>query len=405
MDPQRTGASETRYNMVFMGNFLYPAGMAATKRIQHAIDYLLSRGDTDIRVLPLRQAHPGRERNRLTGTHRGVPYRTIGADVLPGWRLPWALAVFLFDGFRELYSARKKGSANILYLYNEPNLENILFVIGARTMGYRVICDIVEDRYLIDDSAGLLSRSKAYTASWSARHIRHLVHGIVVISSRLEAKFAALTTGRVPIVLIPVTVDLNQYRASVDAFHDPVRILYAGSFGEKDDVENLIAAFERVRSKGLRVVLWLTGKGMAARMKIVEKRIADSRYRDDMHYLGYLKDDEYFRVLCECDIPCMIRTDSDYSNSGFPFKLGEYLATGRPVIASGVGDVSKYLRDKQTAVLIPPESAERMADAIEYLVADPMNAMKIGRKGRSVAIDELDYRSAWSRLELLFTAQ
>lgn len=388
-----------RYCFVFMGNFLYPTGMAATKRIQHAIDYLLSRGDTDVRVLPLRQAHPGREHNRLTGTHRDVPYRTIGADIRPGWRLPWSFAAFLFDGFRELYSGRTNGAANILYLYNEPNMENILFVIGARAMGYRVICDIVEDRYLIDTSASLLSRLKAYTASWSARHIRHLVDGIVVISTRLETKFANLTRGLLPIALIPVTVDLDQYRSATATFHDPIRIFYAGSFGEKDDVQSLIAAFEKIRAKGVRAVLWLTGKGMASRMEMLKTRISSSKYRDDIHYLGYLTDEEYFRVLCECDIPCMVRTGSDYAHAGFPFKLGEYLATGLPVLASSVGDVPRYLTDKVNSVLVPPDSVDAIAVAIEYLISDPAISVEIGRQGRLVAAREFNYRAAWSRLE------
>ena len=50
----------------------------------------------------------------------------------------------------------------------------------------------------------------------------------------------------------------------------------------------------------------------------------------------------------------MTRTDSAYANAGFPFKLGEFLASGKPVIASNVSDVGKFFTDRHDTMLVKP---------------------------------------------------
>ena len=77
----------------------------------------------------------------------------------------------------------------------------------------------------------------------------------------------------------------------------------------------------------------------------------------------------------------MTRIDSSFANSGFPFKLGEYLATGSPVIATEVSDVKFYLTDKQDFVMAQPSDTESLISALEYLVKHPDKRSEIGRNG------------------------
>jgi glycosyltransferase involved in cell wall biosynthesis len=120
----------------------------------------------------------------------------------------------------------------------------------------------------------------------------------------------------------------------------------------------------------------LTGKG--SHMRLVKHRIVADR---GIQYLGYLSDAEFYQVLQKADVLCMTRTGSAYSNAGFPFKLGEYLATGKPVIASKVGDVTTYLKDREDAFLIAPGDVAALEGAMEYCIDNYDTAVKIGRSG------------------------
>lgn len=43
--------NEKRMNLIFLGSFVYPQGMAGTKRIQHATEAIKSRHGTAVRVI------------------------------------------------------------------------------------------------------------------------------------------------------------------------------------------------------------------------------------------------------------------------------------------------------------------------------------------------------------------
>jgi glycosyltransferase involved in cell wall biosynthesis len=327
-----------------------------------------------------------------------VPYRTIGHDVRSGIGLPLALLRYLAGGCRFLSVARRAGRRNVLFLYNEPSLESLLFVLWARLRGYTVVIDVVEDAYFIPGQAPLRSRLKALSARWTTAYMHWFADGIIVISTYLRDKLAAIVRDRVPLQLIPVSVDLERVPCASGGFHRPVRLLYAGNFGEKDDIECLLTAFEKVAATRPWIELLMTGKGVAARMAAVRRRIDASPLAGRIRYLGYLPDEEYFRTIGGTDIPCVIRAASVFAGRGFPFKLGEYLATGRPVIATRLGDISRYLDDRVSAMLVAPGSVEEIAAAIEYLLADEPRALEIGRAGRRVAEEHFSARRNGQRL-------
>ena len=77
----------------------------------------------------------------------------------------------------------------------------------------------------------------------------------------------------------------------------------------------------------------------------------------------------------------MTRIDSPFANAGFPFKLGEYLATGKVVIATDVGDVRNYLVDKRDALIVSPSNAQAIDSAIDYFFSNINDMANIGLNG------------------------
>jgi glycosyltransferase involved in cell wall biosynthesis len=70
--------------------------------------------------------------------------------------------------------------------------------------------------------------------------------------------------------------------------------------------------------------------------------------------------------------------------------LLEAQATGKPVVAFNVGGVSEALLDKETGLLIKPDS-RALADAILKLLADKSLREKMGRKGREFVCNNLSW--------------
>ncbi len=93
-----------------------------------------------------------------------------------------------------------------------------------------------------------------------------------------------------------------------------------------------------------------------------------------------MEDIDFYPLLRNSDVLCMCRTESGFANAGFPFKLGEYLATGNPVICTKVSDVEYYL-DDDDAYLIEPGNPQQITQALFSIVNDPETARAKGMKG------------------------
>jgi glycosyltransferase involved in cell wall biosynthesis len=68
-----------------------------------------------------------------------------------------------------------------------------------------------------------------------------------------------------------------------------------------------------------------------------------------------------------------------------PMKLFEYMACGRPVIASDLPPLREILNDAN-AVLLPPGDLQAWVDSITFLMIHPEKALKLGEQARQDAV-------------------
>ena len=384
-----TSITSPKLNIVFLGGFPYPQGMAGTKRIQHAIDALKVREDVSIRVIVLRQSS---EENIPCGNHKGIPYETVMPNLLRAKMVLWAPLLW-FKAIKAIMRAWRPGWRNVIYKYGPPTIDDTFPTWYARRKGYRVVYDIVEDYDAATRiSSSFYHRIRNRFCRFAINRIARLADGIITISSYLEAKYKNLTQEEIPVHLRPISIDLRQFPQVVHNSNRPFTLFYGGSFGVKDGVENIIDAFSILASSRSDIRLILTGRGSPERMRVILDKIKLSPVQDRIDYKGYLSDQEYYRTLNAIDIPCMTRTDSLYAHAGFPFKLGEFLASGKPVITSEIGDVGKFLTDRVDAMLVKPDSVDDIVSAVSYLLDHPEDTRQIGIAGRQRAIQLFDHR-------------
>ncbi|KKK55642.1 hypothetical protein LCGC14_3072510, partial [marine sediment metagenome] len=152
----------------------------------------------------------------------------------------------------------------------------------------------------------------------------------------------------------------------------------------------LIEAFEGVCAKHGEVELFLSGKGAKDRMDAILEQITNSPYKDKIKCTGYLDDAEFYEFMNGCDILCMTRVESRFADTGFPFKLGEYLAAGKAVVASDVSDVTDYLEDRVNAVVVKPGSVSDIAEGISFLIENPEAAREMDAIAKVTARENFD---------------
>ena len=76
-----------------------------------------------------------------------------------------------------------------------------------------------------------------------------------------------------------------------------------------------------------------------------------------------------------------------------PTVLAEAMAAGRPIVATTVGGIPEMVRHGEAALLVPPADPEALAAAVCRLLANPRQAVAMGRSGRRLVAERFDIRT------------
>src|SRR5690606_37838342 len=74
---------------------------------------------------------------------------------------------------------------------------------------------------------------------------------------------------------------------------------------------------------------------------------------------------------------------------GTPNVIMEAMASGRPVVATDVGDVARIVQHGETGFVVPPEDAGALVERVCEIIADDALAARLGAAARKRA--ELDF--------------
>jgi glycosyltransferase involved in cell wall biosynthesis len=95
--------------------------------------------------------------------------------------------------------------------------------------------------------------------------------------------------------------------------------------------------------------------------------------------------------LSACDLFWLPLSDTNANRGRFPLKLTDYMALGRPIVATPVGDIPLVFAQAPIGALAPPEP-EPFADQTFEMLMDAPGREELGRQARLLA--EKDYQ--WS---------
>src|SRR5437764_3496831 len=99
--------------------------------------------------------------------------------------------------------------------------------------------------------------------------------------------------------------------------------------------------------------------------------------------LGYRWDIPDILAACDLVVIASLRTEAS------PIVLREALASGRPVVATRVGDVDEVIHHRKHGLLVSPGAQEEMAAAILECLQNRELAAKCARHGLQLAGEQL----------------
>ncbi len=235
-----------------------------------------------------------------------------------------------------------------------------------------------------------------------------LLHRVILVSEATRWDFASVEKQ----TLIYNGVNLDAFQASPEEIETLRTELFSD---DEPDAAVLVGVVTRITpEKGIHVLVSaireLKGKANVKLlivggpyfqkdveyMETLKQEVADSGIEDSVIFTGFLSDTRIVTSLLDIVLVPSIIPEA------CPRTIIEAMAVGKPVIATPLGG-SKELVTPETGILVPPEDASAVADAITTLAADPERLTAMGNAARDRAVQLFSSEKNTALTEAVYT--
>jgi glycosyltransferase involved in cell wall biosynthesis len=233
---------------------------------------------------------------------------------------------------------------------------------------------------------GLLERFERVNLAAAAR--------IFVVSEVEQRNLLRAGVEAEKIVVNPNGVDAEHFRPQIGGERvreelgiapDETLVGFVGSFGPWHGVLALAEAI-KLMPKDARVRFLLVGSGSLR--EEVENTLRAAGAQERVIFTGAVSHERVPSLLDACDVlasPHVPLADGS-EFFGSPTKLFEYMAMGKGIVASRLGQIGDVLAHEETALLVEPGDARELSEAIKRLTASKELREHLGAAARREAI-------------------
>lgn len=115
------------------------------------------------------------------------------------------------------------------------------------------------------------------------------------------------------------------------------------------------------------------------------RKLVQEEGLDRVRVVGHVPPDQVPEYLAAADVLVLPNSGRSETSARFtsPMKLFEYMAAGRPIVASCLPSIQEVLRDHENAVLVEPDNPEALARGIMTVIVDAALGTQLAAKARS----------------------
>lgn len=389
----QTGAADKEVWYVAITDF--PKGLGSTTRSRSICTALRLAGRRPRLLIPYAIGHGSNE--HVAGVEDGVPYEYLNGSVTRprgAHRVALAKVRASIQLTRRLWMGRRRVSS--VFLSKMSAFDAWPVLLAARALRIPVVLDMTDEWH--DPSIP----------------IRHLGFARYCYQLLSRASEGVMFRGADRILVVTRHFERRLHRHApklrrLTMLFDPERfergpadrlgglsgpsILYAGGISVIEGVHILIEAFAQLPDGPTgRASLQIVGASSHGdSIETYRSQAARLGVSDRIVFHPTLDRDRYAAALRGADVLVIPRTTGYASQAGFPYKLGEYLATGTPVVVTRFGDVEDYFTDLRDCFMSAPDDPSALASTLRYVLDHEQEARVIARCGQFRARELFSY--------------
>lgn len=158
----------------------------------------------------------------------------------------------------------------------------------------------------------------------------------------------------------------------------------------------LVRALKKLNSEFPGIKLIIIGPDCGY-LKQLKQLVSSLKLEDTVLFTGKVSEQDKKMILSSTTVGVLLSTYEEFGIVNL-----EYMAFGKPVIASNVGGIPFVVQDGHNGILVENKQ-DSIESALRTLLSDRNLAEKIGQNGRKLVVSKYNWKSIAERLEKTYT--
>ena len=195
--------------------------------------------------------------------------------------------------------------------------------------------------------------------------------------------------------------DIENARRNLGLTTEPV-LVWVGGFYPWHDLDLLLKSFSLVLKRYPSAKLILVGDG--PNRQLITQEVEENGLWPSIIMTGAIAHTRVPEMLSIADIALVpsARVSASQGGTGTPLKLFEYMAAGKPIVATALNHAVEVIQDGHNGLLVAAGDVNMFAEAILKLLDDPAERARLGQNARREAIEKYSWEKYTRTLEELY---
>ncbi|MEX7471293.1 glycosyltransferase [Mycobacterium adipatum] len=221
------------------------------------------------------------------------------------------------------------------------------------------------------------------------KKIEHALFVVTISDFNKRYLMSRVSGGRFEVIRCGVDTRRLSFAPRQLSPRSAMRLLAVGSLEEKKGHEYLVDACSRLLANGFSVECRIVGEG--PERSHLERLISELNLRDRVTLIGSLSSDAVVTELNWADVfvmPSVIAGNG--MMEGIPVALMEAMASGVPVIASGISGIPELVQHGVSGLLVGEKDAGAIASAVQTMYGDDRLRQSLSIAARDAVVQRYD---------------
>ena len=172
----------------------------------------------------------------------------------------------------------------------------------------------------------------------------------------------------------------------------PKNLIYIGNIGKSRGIFELLDVLNLLDDS---ISLELVGS-FAEPDTYVQACAHPAWHRTNFH--GWLKRNDILPIIERSFIGIVTLHPLETFKYSLPVKLFEYMASGRPIVASNFPSIAPIVEKNNCGLLVNPLSVKEIKNAVDFLFSNPQEAINMAKRGKYASVSTYNWQTQYNQL-------